>query len=160
MKSVALWHVALLALPALAQTLPAPAAQPDIHLIWMGGDDCPPCKAWRTTELPQLLAAPEFKGVRFSYVSKTIRSPVPPLDALPPEVRPLKAALDRASGGRTGSPQAALVVNGKIHDYYVSARPAETVLEMIGAARGEWRDPIPRCLQMATKGRVCVEPAP
>ena len=72
----------------------------------------------------------------------------------------LKDALDRASGGRSGSPQAALVVNGQIHDYYVSARPAETVLEMIGAARGEWRDPLPRCLQMAPKGRVCVVPAP
>lgn len=142
---------------AMAQTAPA---QPDIHLIWMGGDDCPPCKAWRTNELPQLLAAPEFKGVRFSYVTKTIRSQVPPAAAMPPEVRPFKGALDRASGGRTGSPQAALVVNGQIYDYYVSARPADTVLEMVGAARGEWRYPLPRCLQMAAKGRVCVEPAP
>ena len=57
-------------------------------------------------------------------------------------------------------PQAALVVNGQIYDYYVSARPADTVLEMVGAARGEWRYPLPRCLQMAAKGRVCVEPAP
>ena len=85
---------------------------------------------------------------------------MPPAWTLPAEVRPLKDALDRASGGRTGSPQAALVVNGQIHDYYVSARPAETVLEMIGAVRGEWRYPLPRCLQMAPKGRVCVEPAP
>ena len=72
MRAVAHVFLVLLALPALAQT---PPAQPDIHLVWMGGDDCPPCKAWRTSELPQLLAAPEFKGVRFSYVSKTIRSP-------------------------------------------------------------------------------------
>ena len=42
----------------------------------------------------------------------------------------------------------------------VDLGPAETVLEMIGAVRGEWRYPLPRCLQMAAKGRVCVEPAP
>lgn len=143
---------------ALAQT--PPPAQLDIHLVWMGGDDCPPCKAWRTTELPQLLAAPEFQGVRFSYVVKPIRASVPPAAQLPAEVRPLKDALDRASGGRTGSPQAALVVNGQVYDYYVSARPADTVLEMIGAARGEWRYPLTRCLQMPAKGRECVVPAP
>ena len=150
--------LALLVAPLLAQT--PPPANPDIHLIWMGGDDCPPCKAWRTSELPKLLAAPEFQGVRFSYVIKSIRSTVPPTWALPPEVKPLKEALDRASGGRSGSPQAALVVNGQVYDYYVSARPAETVLEMIGAARGEWRDPLPRCLQMPARGRDCVVPAP
>ena len=92
--------------------------------------------------------------------ARPIRASVPPAAQLPPEVRPLKDALDRASGGRSGSPQAALVVNGQVYDYYVSARPAETVLEMIGAVRGEWRYPLPRCLQMAPKGRQCVETAP
>lgn len=150
----------LLAVSAPAAWAQAAPTQPDIHLVWMGGDDCPPCKAWRTTELPQLLAAPEFQGVRFSYVVKPIRASVPPAAQLPPEVRPLKEALDRASGGRTGSPQAALVVNGQVYDYYVSARPADTVLEMIGAARGEWRYPLTRCLQMPAKGRDCVVPAP
>ena len=157
MTRLAWFFLAVWAPVALAQTTPG---QPDIHLVWMGGDDCPPCKAWRTTELPQLLAAPEFQGVRFSYVVKPIRASVPPAAQLPPEVRPLKEALDRASGGRSGSPQAALVVNGQVYDYYVSARTADTVLEMIGAARGEWRYPFTRCLQMPAKGRECVVSAP
>ena len=157
MTRLAWFFLAVWAPVALAQTTPG---QPDIHLIWMGGDDCPPCKAWRTTELPQLLAAPEFQGVRFSYVVKPIRASVPPAAQLPPEVRPLKHVLDLASGGRTGSPQAALIVNGQVYDYYVSARPADTVLEMIGAARGEWRYPLTRCLQMPARGRECVVPAP
>ena len=63
MTRLAWFCLALWSPVALAQAAPP---QPDIHLIWMGGDDCPPCKAWRTTELPQLLAAPDFKGVRFS----------------------------------------------------------------------------------------------
>ena len=157
MTRLAWFFLAVWAPVALAQTTPG---QPDIHLVWMGGDDCPPCKAWRTTELPQLLAAPEFQGVRFSYVVKPIRASVPPAAQLPPEVRPLKQVLDLASGGRTGSPQAALIVNGQVYDYYVSARPADTVLEMIGAARGEWRYPLTRCLQMPAKGRDCVVSAP
>lgn len=59
MTRLAWFFLALWAPVALAQAAPP---QPDIHLIWMGGDDCPPCKAWRTTELPQLLAAPGSKA--------------------------------------------------------------------------------------------------
>ncbi|WP_342128497.1 hypothetical protein [Hydrogenophaga sp. OTU3427] len=160
MRHAAWCLLAALVFPVVAHTQPAQPIPADIHLVWMGGDDCPPCKAWRTAELPQLLAAEEFKGVRFSYVVKPIRASVPPAAQLPSEVRPLKDALDRASGGRSGSPQAALVVNGQVYDYYVSVRSAETVLEMIGAVRGEWRYPLPRCLQMAAKGRQCAQPVP
>ena len=56
MTRLAWFCLALWAPVALAQAAPP---QPDIHLIWMGGDDCPPCKAWRTTELPQRLLVHE-----------------------------------------------------------------------------------------------------
>ena len=56
--------------------------------------------------------------IRFSYVEKDIRSPVPPKALLPAEVQPFKVLLDEASGGRTGSPQGALIVNGVMHDYF------------------------------------------
>ena len=50
---------------------------PKVHLIWMGGSDCPPCVNWRRFELPKLEKMAEFQEVTFSYVAKTIKSPVP-----------------------------------------------------------------------------------
>ena len=28
-----------------------------VQLVWMGGNDCPPCVAWRRDELPKLQAS-------------------------------------------------------------------------------------------------------
>ena len=50
---------------------------PVVQLVWMGGDDCPPCKSWRKDELPKLATSDEFKKITFSYVIKSIQSPVP-----------------------------------------------------------------------------------
>jgi hypothetical protein len=134
---------------------------PAIHFIWMGGNDCPPCVMWRRTELPKLQASPEFKTIRFTYVSKVIRSPVPPRLFLPSEVEVYKDLLDEASGGRTGSPQAALMVNGVVHDYFFGTRTAEEIEDMIQAVRtGRPADyPFPRCLKVAPRGRDCERPA-
>ncbi len=40
-----------------AQTADAPR----IHIIYMGGDDCPPCVAWRSNELPKLRQTKAFR---------------------------------------------------------------------------------------------------
>ena len=93
----------------------------------MGSHDCPPCIVWQRNELPKLQASPDFKAIRFSYVEKAIRSPVPPKALLPAEVQPFKVLLDEASGGRTGSPQGALIVNGVMHDYFFGTRTAEQI---------------------------------
>ena len=119
---------------AMAQTAPA---QPDIHLIWMGGDDCPPCVRWRKEELPKLQASPAFNQMRFSYVRKVIGSAVPPTLFLPDEVVPYKDQLDEASNRRIGSPQAALMVNGVVHDYFFGTRSAEQITDMVEAVRLE-----------------------
>ena len=97
--------------------------EPRIHFIWMGGNDCPPCVVWRRVELPKLQASPEFKAMQFSYVAKVIASSVPPKLFLPAEVEPYKELLDDASNRRTGSPQAALMVNGLVHDYFLAPAP-------------------------------------
>ena len=149
---VALWVVAGL---AGAQTATSPA----IHLVWMGGDDCPPCTAWKRQELPKFMATPEGQSIRVTEVHKSIRSAVPALDALPPEVRPYKAQLDEASAGRSGSPQSALMVNGKVYDYYFGTRATDILVEMIQAVRTGSPYPVERCLKLGARGRQCDKPA-
>lgn len=143
----------------LCGVAPAGAADPqpgrDIHFIWMGGNDCPPCVSWRAQELPRLQQSPAFQAVRFSYVVKGIRSPVPSRAFLPPEVAPLKEQLDIASGGRAGSPKAALVVDGKVYDFFQGTRTADEILAMIDAVRTGAPYPFKRCLQASATSRKC-----
>jgi hypothetical protein len=139
----------LLGASAFAQTSPAPS----IHLVHMGGNDCPPCRVWRALELPKLQASKTFAAVKFSYVTKAINGAVPPSFFLPDEVKPLKDILDVAGGGSPGSPQAALIVNGKVFDYWWGARSAEEIEKMILSAQGDGAYPFSRCLRFSTQGR-------
>lgn len=141
---------------SLAQAGDAPV---DIHLVYMGGNDCPPCVAWRRSELPQLERKPVFAQIRFSYVTKAVRSSVPPAIFLPPEVKPLKAALDQANGGHTGSPQTALLVNGKVYDYYRGTRSADQIERMLLAVRDRTPYPFAACARLGT-GNQCAQPSP
>ena len=128
---------------------------PKIHLVWMGGNDCPPCVAWRREELPKLEESSEFKSVQFSYVTKVIKSPVPPRIFLPSEVKPLMEKLDFASNGMAGSPQAALFVNGEIYDYFTGTRSAETILKMITAIKDDKPYPFSRCIKISRSWGKC-----
>jgi hypothetical protein len=122
-----------------------------IHLIWMGGNDCPPCVDWRRTQLPLLQSAPEFAQIRFSYVSKSVHSSVPSSFFLPEEVKPYKEMLDEASGGMGGSPQFAILVDGQLYDYQFGTKPAPTLLEMIRYIEtGYGSAPYQRCLRRKT----------
>ena len=131
------------------------AATPAIHLVWMGGNDCPPCVAWRKDELPKLQNSEAFKGVTFSYVTKVIRSPVPSSFFLPSEVKPFKEKLDYASSGRSGSPQTALIVNGEIYDYFSGVRDAAQIQTMLDAVRNDTKYPFLRCVKMSTERGKC-----
>ena len=134
-----------------------PAGKPaDVHFIWMGGNDCPPCVLWRAQELPKLEKTQVFRDVQFSYVVKAIRSAVPPRVFLPDAVKPLKERLDVANAGRGGSPQAAVVVNGEVFDYFFGSRSAEEIEQMLIAARLGTPYPRARCLQLdPTNSRRC-----
>lgn len=136
-----------LGVPALAQN-----AEPlAVHFVHLGGNDCPPCVAWRLNELPKLEQSEVFKSIKFSYVTKPIRSAVPASFFLPAEVKPLKDKLDIASGGGTGSPQGALLVNGEVHDYWFGARSAPDIEEMILAVKTGSKYPFKRCVQRGPK---------
>jgi len=143
---------------AVAVQLTAAQAQsapriPAIHIIYMGGDDCPPCRAWRREELPKLEATAGFKRIKFTYVVKVIRSAVPPAFFMPSEVRPYKAKLDTANNGITGSPQTAILVDGKVFDYYFGTRSAEELEKMIAAIEDGTPYPFQQCVRRESQGR-------
>lgn len=133
----------------------APAVSQKVHMVWMGGSDCPPCVAWRREELPKLQASPEFASITFSYVTKTIRSSVPSGIFLPSEVKPYKEKLDHASSMRSGSPQAAILVNGEVFDYFHGTRSAEEVVQMLRAIKNGTTYPFERCVKVARTWRNC-----
>ncbi len=109
-------HLALL----LAATGCAAFAQqrPQVDFVHLGGNDCPPCVWWRQNELPKLEAMPEFKRMRVTHVTKNVKSPVPPAFFFPSEIKHLQPVLVEASSGLSGSPHQALLVDGKVVDYW------------------------------------------
>lgn len=124
-----------------------------VHLIYMGGDDCPPCVAWRRFELPKLEKTTAFKAIKFSYVTKSIRSSVPSTFFLPDEVKPLKEKLDIASGNLAGSPKFFLFVNDEIYDHFLPTRDAKTVEAMLDSLlKGAAYPNLPRCIRMQGDG--------
>ncbi len=142
------------AAPAAEPAAPAPLS---IHVVYMGGNDCPGCVAWRATELPRLQASPVFKRIRFSMVTKLLRATVPPTFFLPDEVKPLKAMLDQANGGFGGSPQVAVVVNGELRDYYFGTRSAAQIERMVRSLERARPYPFTACMKLNKSGG-CAEP--
>ncbi len=138
-----------ISLSAQAQTSPV------VHFVWMGGNDCPPCVAWRKDELPKLQALDEFKNITFSYVIKSIRSTVPAGLFLPAAVKPFKDKLDYASSGRGGSPQAAIVVNGEVFDYFRTTRSASEIQMRLAAINTNAKYPFKRCIKASTEWGKC-----
>lgn len=126
--------------------------KPEILFIYMGGNDCPPCVSWRQIELPKLEATEIFKSIKFFYVTKTIKSTVPPKFFLPAEIKPLKDQLDEASGGIGGSAQTAVVVNGKVYDYYLGTRSAAQISNMLESITAGTDYPFARCTQRGRDG--------
>jgi hypothetical protein len=125
----------------------AVAADYKVHIVYMGGNDCPPCRAWRATELPKLEKTEAFKRAQFTHVEKLIKSSVPPAFFLPAEVRPYKDQLDEASSGMIGSPQTAILVDGKVYDYYWGTRTAPEVERMLNSIYDGKPYPFERCVK-------------
>lgn len=133
-----------------------PIAPERIRFIHMGGNDCPPCRAWRAVELPKLQQARAFTRVGYSYVTKTVNSPVPPEIFLPDEVKPLKTKLDYSSGGRNGSPHQVIVVDGEVFDYWFGDKSAEQIEAALTALVDGTKYPHRRCIKRTgDKNRSC-----
>jgi hypothetical protein len=83
-----------------------------IDLVYLGGPDCRYCRGWEAKELPKLRQMEEFKHIRFTHVLKTIRQPVPQPAELPAHLKPMYDQMVRKTGGRGGSPQFVLLLDG------------------------------------------------
>ena len=131
-----------------------------VRFIHMGGNDCPPCVAWRGLELQKLEKSPTFKAIRYSYVVKAIRSPVPAEVFLPDELKQLKARLDHASAGKARSPHQVLIVDGEVYDYWIGALDASEIEAKIAAITGGTPYPGTRCKTLGRDidYRACAEP--
>ena len=111
---------------------------------------------WRRFELPKLEKTEVFSKIQFSYVIKGITSGVPSAMFLLGDVKPYKDMLDTASGGNSGSPQAALLVNGQIYDYWFGTRDAQQLEKMLLAILGTEKYPFERCVKRAARW-ACVD---
>ena len=83
-----------------------------IDLVYLGGPDCPYCRAWEAKELPKLRTLEEFKHIRFTHVLKKIPQPVPQPAELPAHLKPMYDQMVRQTRGRGGSPQFVLLLDG------------------------------------------------
>jgi hypothetical protein len=83
-----------------------------IDLVYLGGPDCPYCRAWEAKELPQLRKMEEYKHIRFTHVLKKIPQPVPQPAELPAHLKPMYDQMVRQTKGRGGSPQFVLLLDG------------------------------------------------
>ena len=115
-----------------------------IDLVYLGGPDCPYCRAWEAKELPRLRQMEEYKHIRFTHVLKKIPQPVPQPADLPAHLKPMYDQMARQTRGRGGSPQFVLLLDGvAVHGgfgtpAYYALMPALT--ELVTAKIGK---PIP-----------------
>jgi hypothetical protein len=114
MRSILMAGVVLACL--WAAEAPAQAVRRDsiIDLVYLGGPDCPYCRAWEAKELPRLRAMEAFKHIRFTHVLKKIPEPVPPPAELPAHLKPMYDEMIRLTKGRGGSPQFVLLLDGVV----------------------------------------------
>jgi len=83
-----------------------------IDLVYLGGPDCPYCRAWEARDLPELRKMEEYKHIRFTHVQKRIAQPVPEAEKLPAHLKSMYEQMIRQTGGRGGSPQFVLLLDG------------------------------------------------
>jgi len=83
-----------------------------IDLVYLGGPDCPYCRAWEAKELPKLRKMEEYKHIRFTHVLKKIPQPVPQPAELPAHLKPMYDQMAGKTKGRGGSPQFVLLLDG------------------------------------------------
>ena len=98
-------------------------------------------------ELPKLEATEIYKRIKFTHVTKGVGSSVPPTYFLPDDVKPFKDVLDYASNRNSGSSQTAVLVNGKVFDYYFEFRSATDVEKMLIAIESGTQYPFARCMR-------------
>jgi hypothetical protein len=85
-------------------------AAADLQVIYVGGQDCPPCRRWRTTYEAHWLASPEFRRVTWYEIEPRHLKEAYQERHWPEPLRPVLAQVPRKSG----TPRFLIVKDGRI----------------------------------------------
>ncbi len=151
---IALSHSIAVAQDASKTMQPAENKPQHIHVVYFGGNDCPPCITFRGLEFPILQKSPAFSKLEWTFVTKTVSSPVPSGFFLPGRVKPLGDKMRIATAGIGGSPQVVIFVNDEVYDVYSGSRDVEFYEKMVTSILEKTPYPRDRCLQR-TSSRGC-----
>jgi hypothetical protein len=94
----------------LAATLGPASAGPDVQVIYIGGQDCPPCQRWRSSQQPRWLASPEFQKVAWFEIEPINLRDAYDERSWPRALRAVLAQVPRKSG----TPRFLIVQEGRI----------------------------------------------
>lgn len=67
-------------------------------LLYVGAEDCAPCRAWRNTDGAAFLASPEFRRITYREVESRHLEDVLNDDNWPDDIRDLRSMIDRRDG--------------------------------------------------------------
>jgi hypothetical protein len=125
-------HRAFLIASLLASILPLMAigavrAASDLTVIYVGGQDCPPCTEWKNTQKARWLASPEYKKVTWVEVESPKLREAYKERYWPVDLRPVLAQIPRKSG----TPRFLIVRDGKlVANEFGTGRWAATVADL------------------------------
>jgi hypothetical protein len=96
-------------------------------VIYVGGQDCPPCTEWKNTQKARWLASPEYKKVTWVEVESPKLREAYKERYWPADLRPVLAQLPRKSG----TPRFLIVRDGKlVANEFGTGRWAATVADL------------------------------
>jgi hypothetical protein len=110
MNRRALLFASLAASPALLGMSGALRAAPDVQVIYIGGQDCPPCQRWRANAHARWLASSEFQKVSYFEIEPITLKHAYDERSWPRALRPVLAQVPRKSG----TPRFLIVQDGRI----------------------------------------------
>jgi hypothetical protein len=110
MNRRAFLFASLAASPALSGMPSAARAVPDLVVIYIGGQDCPPCQRWRADAHPRWLASSEFQKVSYFEIEPITLKDAYDERSWPRALRPVLGQVPRKSG----TPRFLIVQEGRI----------------------------------------------
>jgi hypothetical protein len=81
-----------------------------VQVIYIGGQDCPPCQRWRSSQQPRWLASAEFQKVAWFEIEPINLRDAYDERSWPRALRPVLAQVPRKSG----TPRFLIVQDGRI----------------------------------------------
>jgi len=91
--------VAAITLTAWAGRVGKPQAQPtDVTLLYVGAEDCAPCRAWQTSEGAAFFASGDFPRISYREVKSSHLHDILNDENWPDDLRGYRAGLKRSDG--------------------------------------------------------------